>query len=159
MRVKLNCTPLLLAALALAMAAMAQDAHTVQGQCDAVAKLLAKGDIEQIEILRLPAGYRNPVSVQPEDIERLWHRRLTIRRLLPTVGASLGTALRSATVRPSGRHSDLRWAFLFYSTSGKRVVGLYFDEHGGHGSIDQISVQYPDGLLTRLINSISLSIE
>jgi hypothetical protein len=140
--------------------APAQEESAAKAKLDAVAKSSARGDIERIDVLRLPKSYRSFVAVRPEEMEKDWFYRMTFRELRPPKEKLIAEALNLARITRSDREWDLRWAIVFYSRSGqRRIAALYFDETGRHGSVDRTPVSYAPEFFNRLKSALGLSIE
>jgi hypothetical protein len=137
----------------------AQDEGAAKARVDALVRAVAAGGIERIDIFRLPKGYENVTSIQPEDLEALWHYKMTIREILPPKQEFLAQVVGMANIRRSDRTWDLRWGVVFYWPKDRRIVALYFDETGRHGSVDKIPVSFAPDFFNRLKNTLHLSME
>ncbi len=62
----------------------------------------------------------------------------------------LGTLLKTASINPDSSHGDMRWGFVFYNWEGKRIAGLYFDNAGRRGAVDDSPLLWEAGVLTRV---------
>ncbi len=142
-----------------ARSALAQDERAAEARIDALVKSSAAGGVERIDIFRLPKGYENIASIQPDDLEALWHCRMTIRELLPSKQQLISRTLRTANIHHSDRTWDLRWGIVFYWPKDRRIAALYFDETGRYGSVDKVPVSFGINFFLRLKNALHLSLE
>ena len=146
--------------LAGALVVLAQDDGAAKAKIDALVKASARGDIESIDVFRLPKYYTSQVAIRPEEMEKRWFYRMTFRELRPPKDKLIVAALGVANTHRSDREWDLRWGIVFYSRSGqRRIAALYFDETGRHGSVDQIPVSFAPDFFSRLKGALHLSIE
>ena len=143
-----------------ALVAPAEDDSAAKAKLDALVKATVRGDIESIDVLRLPRLYTSQVAIRPEEMEKRWFYRMTFRELRPPKEKLIAEALGAAKTYRSDREWDLRWGMVFYSRSGqRRIAALYFDETGRHGSVDQIPVSFTPEFFNRLKSALHLSIE
>lgn len=145
--------------LASALIVLAQDGNLAKARVETLAKTSAAGGIERIEVFRLPKFYTNIKQIQPDDLEALWHYKMTIRELVPRKQELIARALATANIQRSDRTWDLRWGVVFYWPKDKRIAALYFDETGRYGSVDQIPVSFAPGFFTQLKSALRLSLE
>ena len=104
--------PVLMTAISLlfsSLTVVAQDGNTAKARIDTLVRTSAAGGIERIDVFRLPKYYTNIKQIQPDDLEALWHYRLTIRELVPRTQEVIARALGTANVQRSDRTWDLRW--------------------------------------------------
>jgi len=146
--------------LAGAIGAPAPDDGAAKERLAALVEASAKGDIQSIDVLRLPSYYTSLVSIGPEEMEERWFYRMTFRRLPPDKEKQLLETLRGASIHRTERGGDLRWAVVFHAKSGhRRIAALYFDESGRHGYVDQIPVSFPPNFFRKLKGVLPLSLE
>lgn len=139
--------------------AIAQDDSAAKARVDALMRASTAGGIERIEVFRLPKGYENVTSIQPEDLEALWHYKMTIREPLPHKQELIAKALGTANIHRSDRTWDLRWGIVFYWPKDRRIAAFYFDETGRYGSVDKMPVSFGADFFLRLKSALHLSIE
>ena len=138
---------------------LAQDENAAKARVDAIVRASAAGGIERIDIFRLPKFYENIKQIQPDDLEALWHYKMTIRELLQPKQELIARALRTANIHRSDRTWDLRWGIVFYWPKDRRIAALYFDETGRYGSIDKIPVSFAPDFFSRLKGALHLSLD
>ena len=137
-----------------------QDEAAAKAKLVSLARASRSSDIESVDVFRLPKGYESVSQVGPEDIEKRWHIKMTIRELRPPREELIAAALGVAQVRRSDRTWDLRWGIVFYSRSGRgRIGALYFDESGRYGSVDRTSVSFGSDFFGKLKNALHLSVD
>jgi hypothetical protein len=118
-----------------------------------------RGEIDRIEVLRIPDEVRAFARITPGDIEHQWNYRFQEQHVSSRRSELVGGAFRGVRIQTTAHEWDLRWGIIFYSKSGERIAAVYFDRGGRNGSLNQFPVTYPAGLLDRLKGIIRTSIE
>jgi hypothetical protein len=128
--------------------------NKTQVHVDSLAAKLANGDIEAVEILRIPAHVLTRTAITPEMIEKQFHYKLTIRH----IGAyrkELAAALKSTKVELEPGMPDIRWGMIFYDAQDRRMGAVYFDKKGRYGAVGDIPVSFKGELFKWLNRSFS----
>jgi hypothetical protein len=126
----------------------------------AIAMSLRGGDVQRIETLHIPLSLETFGNVTPQSLQSGWHYKTTIRNLPYSLRNALAEALMAAPVAIDSGAVDVRQGIVFYSSNEETPVGaIYFDRTGRRGVVNNATVSFGTGLLSRLKNLLPLSIE
>lgn len=136
----------------------AKGTSPAQSQVDTLVAILERDEIGKVEIFNIPASVKTFAAITPEELEKNYHCKLTIRDI--RFGANrpkLIEAVKSVSVWPRSNMGDIRWGIVFYGINEARVAGLYFDKWGNRGAVDSTPVSFNGGLFRWLDRNFSRS--
>lgn len=137
----------ILAALAIHYPAAAQGgAISGQKALNSIVQQLESQQVEEVEILCLPANVESDVRMTPERLESNYLYELTIRMFSATPHmALLAAALKRTTAVSASGPADLHWGLRVTMTDGTQHR-LYVDAFGRLGQVDDLRVAFRGGL-------------
>lgn len=104
---------------------------------------LQLGEIKEIEILWMDPSAESRNTVTPEVLDKLYFRKLAIKKLSNGTRTSLTEAVRATLltkIDPTAE-GDVRWAIKFYERrNGPPTFSIYLDASGATGTVG--AVQY-----------------
>ena len=128
--------------ISLVYAGAAEDTPA-QKRLDNISSALAQGTIGKIEILQMPADLETRVNVSPDNLEKWFYNKLTIRNIAESIHREkVISAFKSLSATAAQSPGDLRWGVIFYSRDDRRIGAVFFDRFGKKGSVDHLSVSF-----------------
>ncbi len=136
------------------------DDNLLQSDVVGIYQKLVDEEIDQIEILHIPANVKTYCNVTPEHLQKDFFYRLTIRtNPNRSLEKELVEALKTFKVQPSSEGTDLRWGIIFYDHKMRRVGAIFFGRVGSKGVIGSTDMHCNNSLFDWLVSHFSCCFE
>jgi hypothetical protein len=117
--------------------------NPAQRRLDSIALAITKGTVGTIVILQMPANIETRASVSPDNLEKWFYNKLTIRNITESAYRDkVISAFKSLSAVPQQNHGDIRWGVIFYSRDEQRIGAVFFDRSGKNGNVDHLPVSF-----------------
>jgi hypothetical protein len=111
-------------------------ANESQSQWNSLVRAVEVGQVESMDVFRIPPDVLRSVAVSPVDLEAQFQQRLTVRQLrFGRNRTGFVKAVKSVSLEPLDRRPDLRLGVVLYDSHGKRVEAVFLDKFGTRGVI------------------------
>jgi hypothetical protein len=136
--------------------ASAAEDNPAQKRLDSIALALTQGTIGRIVILQMPANLETRASVSPDNLEKWFYNKLTIRNITESAYRDkVINAFKSLSTAPQQNHGDIRWGVIFYSRDEQRIGSVFFDRSGKNGNVDRLPVSFHGDFFSWLDHTFS----
>jgi hypothetical protein len=129
--------------------------NAIQSDVARMHEKLVHGEVEQIEIVHIPAEVLTGNRVTPDVLEKAFHDKLTIRCIRRRVfEKGLAEAMKSLKVQPTTQGTDLRWGIIFFDRDDQRIGAIYFGRVGNSGAVGNTPMSCNNSLFDWLVSHI-----
>jgi hypothetical protein len=126
----------------------------------AISAALAKGQIERVEIVQIPARILTRTQITPETLEKNFYNKLIIRNITENAYYSkIVEAFSTTSVQPRTDTADVRWGVIFYSRNGTRLGAVHFEPSGHYGAVNGVPVSFRGEFFHWLDTTFSSSLQ
>ena len=113
-----------------------------------LAELLKEHQIERLEILHVSDTLRTVIAVTPETVREVSTYRVTVKKPEETASQpGLLTALKELELSKPGHATEVRWAILFFDTTGKERFAVFLSRNGTDGFFEDMPITLQGKLL------------
>ena len=109
-----------------------------------------KREVKRVEILHLSTNAMTRIPVSSSALNQSHDFKLSIRYPMTSVAAAeIRKAVDKVSTKPLNKITDLRWAFIFYSTNDIPDLWVGFDKTGLEGVINGGCVKFDSDILKK----------